>query len=139
MYLLPLTVEWVPYCLFSLTLFRSGGYQIDWYRFPFICCMVFALNQSNHIGIGLKACLKIIKTFQLTLEQKDNRVHNLQNNEQLLLHWYILVKKLKKSINDEMTIPYNIVHYLCGLCKTSCLCHPCQWDIPRDIYQQDFC
>ena len=22
-------------------------------RFPFICCMVFALNQSNHIGIGL--------------------------------------------------------------------------------------
>ena len=23
-------------------------------RFPFICCMVFALNQSNHVGIGLK-------------------------------------------------------------------------------------
>ena len=24
-------------------------------HFPFICCMVFTLNQSNHIGIGLSS------------------------------------------------------------------------------------
>ena len=38
----------------KLTLFRLGGYQIDTcLPFSFICCMIFALNQSNHIGIGL--------------------------------------------------------------------------------------
>ena len=32
--------------------------------FPFICCMVFALNQSNQIGIGLKKseCSRVKKT-----------------------------------------------------------------------------
>ena len=55
----------------DLTLLPYSGYHFDTpCRFPFICCMVFALNQSNPKGIGLKTLLSNLG-FQIWLKFYD--------------------------------------------------------------------